>query len=52
MSCMALGTVLILIAGFFYIYSTVQLPIGKLSAPLNQSSKVFFSDGKTEVGCS
>jgi membrane peptidoglycan carboxypeptidase len=48
---MALGTVLILIAGFFYIYSSVQLPIKSLSAPLNQSSTVYFSDGKTEVGC-
>ncbi len=51
MSCMALASVLILIAGFFYIYSTVQLPIKQLSVPLNQSSKVYFSDGKTEVGC-
>ncbi len=51
MSCMALGVVLILIAGFFYIYSAVQLPIKQLSVPLNQSSKVYFSDGKTEVGC-
>ncbi len=51
MGAMALGTVLILIAGFFYIYSTVQLPIKQLSAPLNQSSQVYFSDGKTEVGC-
>jgi membrane peptidoglycan carboxypeptidase len=51
MGAMALGTVLILIAGFFYIYSTVQLPIKQLSAPLNQSSAVYFSDGKTEVGC-
>ena len=50
-SCMALATVLILIAGFFYIYSTVQLPIKTLSAPLVQSSVVYFNDGKTEVGC-
>jgi membrane peptidoglycan carboxypeptidase len=50
-SCMALGTVLIMIAGFFYIYSTVQLPIADLSKPLNQSSQVYFSDGKTLVGC-
>jgi membrane peptidoglycan carboxypeptidase len=51
MGAMALGTVLILIAGFFYIYSSVQLPIKRLSAPLNQSSKVYYNDGKTEVGC-
>jgi membrane peptidoglycan carboxypeptidase len=51
MSCMALATVLILIAGFFYIYSTVQLPIKELSVPLVQSSVVYFNDGKTEVGC-
>lgn len=51
MGAMAFGTVLILIAGFFYIYSTVQLPIAQLSAPLNQSSQVYYSDGKTEVGC-
>jgi membrane peptidoglycan carboxypeptidase len=50
-SCMALATVLIMIAGFFYIYSTVQLPIQALSQPLNQSSQVYFSDGKTLVGC-
>jgi membrane peptidoglycan carboxypeptidase len=48
---MALATVLILIAGFFYIYSTVQLPIERLSQPLNQSGQVYFSDGKTLVGC-
>ena len=51
MGALALGTVLILIAGFFYIYSTVQLPIKELSAPLSQSTKVYYSDGKTEVGC-
>lgn len=48
---LALGTVLILIAGFFYVYSAVQLPIKQLSAPLIQSSIVYFADGKTEVGC-
>ncbi len=51
MGAMALGAVLILIAGFIYVYSTVQLPIKQLSAPLIQSSQVYFSDGKTEVGC-
>ncbi|MGN6792628.1 MAG: transglycosylase domain-containing protein [Streptosporangiaceae bacterium] len=50
-SCMALVGVLILIAGFFYIYSTVQLPLQALSKPLIQSSNVYFSDGKTMVGC-
>jgi len=48
---LALGLVLILIAGFFYVYSTVQLPIKQLSAPLTQSSIVYYSDGKTAVGC-
>lgn len=50
-SCLALFVVLTLIAGFFYVYSSVQLPIKALSAPLVQSSQVYFSDGKTEVGC-
>ncbi|HEX9515376.1 MAG TPA: transglycosylase domain-containing protein [Streptosporangiaceae bacterium] len=50
MGAMALGTVLILIAGFFYVYSAVQLPIKALSAPLSSSSAVYFADSKTEVG--
>jgi membrane peptidoglycan carboxypeptidase len=50
MGAMALGTVLILIAGFFYVYSVVQLPIKALSAPLSSSSAVYFANGKTEVG--
>ncbi len=49
--CMALGTVLIMIAGFFYVYNTVQLPLAALSRPFVQSTIVYFSDGKTEVGC-
>ena len=48
---MALCMVLVLIAGFFYIYNSVQLPIKALSAPLAQSSQVYFADGKTPVGC-
>ncbi len=51
MGCMALGMVLVLIAGFFYIYSSVQLPLKDLSARLIQSSIVYYADGKTEVGC-
>jgi membrane peptidoglycan carboxypeptidase len=51
MGAMALGTVLILIAGFFYVYSVVQLPIKALSAPLTSSSMVYFAGGKTPVGC-
>ena len=51
MGAMALGTVLILIAGFFYVYSVVQLPIKALSAPLTSSSMVYFAGGKTQVGC-
>jgi membrane peptidoglycan carboxypeptidase len=50
MGAMALGTVLILIAGFFYVYSVVQLPIKALSTPLSSSSAVYFANGKTEVG--
>ena len=50
-SAMALFTVLVLVAAFFYVYSSVQLPIKALSAPLVQSSQVYFSDGKTPVGC-
>jgi membrane peptidoglycan carboxypeptidase len=48
---MALSLVLVLIAAFFYVYSSVKLPIAALSAPLEQSSQVYFSDGKTPVGC-
>src|SRR5260370_21044429 len=51
MGAMGLGTVLILIAGFFSIYSVVQLPITALSAPLTSSSMVYFAGGKTPVGC-
>ena len=51
MSGLALGLVLVLIAGFFYVYSSVTLPIKQLSAPLTQASVVYFADGKTEVGC-
>ena len=40
-----------LIAGFFYVYSSVTLPIKQLSVPLTQSSVVYFADGKTAVGC-
>jgi membrane peptidoglycan carboxypeptidase len=51
MSGLVLLTVLALIAGFFYVYSSVTLPIHQLSAPLTQSSIVYYADGKTEVGC-
>jgi membrane peptidoglycan carboxypeptidase len=50
MGAMALGTVLILIAGFFYVYSVVQLPMEALSKGLNSSTAVYFAGGKTEVG--
>jgi membrane peptidoglycan carboxypeptidase len=46
----ALGTVLILIAGFFYVYSRTQIPSAVLNATLDQSSQVYFSNGN-EVGC-
>jgi membrane peptidoglycan carboxypeptidase len=47
---MALGTVLILIAAFFYLYSKTQIPPSVLTGTLDQSSQVYFSNGK-EVGC-
>ena len=41
---------LVLIAGFFALYETVQVPISALSSPLQQSSVVYFADGRTAVG--
>jgi membrane peptidoglycan carboxypeptidase len=49
--CLALGMVLVMIAGFFYIYNRVQLPLSALSKPFVQSTQVYFADGKTPVGC-
>ncbi len=47
----AAGMALILIAGFFYLYSTIQVPLQTLSQPLIQSSEVYFAGGKVPVGC-
>ncbi|MHB1876201.1 MAG: transglycosylase domain-containing protein [Streptosporangiaceae bacterium] len=48
---MALGLVLVLVAGFLVIYSSVSVPIQALSKPLPQSSVVYFSNGRTPIGC-
>jgi len=48
--CIALFMVLVVIAGFFYIYNRVQLPLDALSKSFVQSTQIYFSDGKTLVG--
>jgi len=48
--CVALGMVLVMIAGFFYIYNRVQLPLDALSRSFVQSTQIYFADGKTLVG--
>ncbi len=48
---MALGLVLVLVAGFLVIYSSINVPIQALSQPLPQSSVVYFSNGRTPIGC-
>jgi membrane peptidoglycan carboxypeptidase len=48
--CIALAMVLVVIAGFFYVYNRVQLPLTALSQPFVQSTQIYFSDGKTLVG--
>src|SRR5262249_26914320 len=48
--CIALAMVLVVIAGFFYVYNRVQLPLQALSQPFVQSTQICFSDGKTLVG--
>ena len=47
----AVGLVLIMVAGFLVLYNTVQVPINVLNAPLQQSSVVYFANGRTPVGC-
>ncbi len=47
---MAAFTALVMVASFFVALSVTRVPIKQLSAPLNQSSTVYFSNGK-EVGC-
>ncbi|MHB1594523.1 MAG: transglycosylase domain-containing protein, partial [Streptosporangiaceae bacterium] len=47
----ALGLVLVMVAGFLVIYSSVSVPIQALSKPLPQSSVVYFSNGRTPIGC-
>jgi len=51
MGCLALVVVLVMIAGFFYVYNYVKLPIDALSRTFVQSTVVYFADGKTQVGC-
>ena len=48
--CVAVGTVLVMVAGFFYFYSTVSVPAKVVNTDLGQSSVVYFANGK-EVGC-
>ncbi len=50
MGGIAAFTALALIASFFTVLSATRVPINSLSAPLSQSSIVYFSNGK-EVGC-
>ena len=47
---LAATMVLVLIASFFVVLKNTVVPIVPLSKPLNQSSLVYFSDGKV-VGC-
>jgi membrane peptidoglycan carboxypeptidase len=42
--------VLVIVASFFVVLHNTVVPIAQLSQPLNQSSLVYFSDGKV-VGC-
>ncbi len=46
----ALGMALIMIAGFFYVYGTVQIPPKLLSTEFPQESTVYFANGQP-VGC-
>ncbi len=50
MGGIAAFTALALIASFFTVLSATRVPIVKLSAPLDQSSIVYFSNNR-EVGC-
>jgi membrane peptidoglycan carboxypeptidase len=50
LGAVAAGMVLVLIAGFFYLYSSVPLPLAQLETPPIQSSMVYFSNGKP-IGC-
>jgi len=42
---------LVPLGGFFYVYSSVALPLSTLQSPPQQSSIVYFADGKTPIGC-
>jgi membrane peptidoglycan carboxypeptidase len=49
-AAMALGIFAIVVAGVMYAYSKTQVPTAVSEAALQQSSTVYFSDGKTAVG--
>jgi len=50
LGALAAGMALVLIAAFFVTLNSTKVPLTALSAPLNQSSLVYFSNGKV-VGC-